>query len=183
MTRWPFRKNLIAIGCFVSRWHLWKLYGQESLQRVTFWIPFKAVNMKVFPPYGPRRSKTKTTTAPTPSLYGSDERAAREKRVTVFSSRKKRLRMWCFLMETKVLFGLKRKSFHRWLNYAGNWNDERMLQLQWCELWCGCVKRTRTLQQDSQDVSQEQRMKSVLVSGYSTTQTDLDKLFNRPWWD
>lgn len=46
--RLPFRKHLIAIGCFGLLWHLWKLYGQQPLQLVTFWIPFKAVNMKVF---------------------------------------------------------------------------------------------------------------------------------------
>lgn len=73
------------------QWHLWKLYGQQSLQLVTFWIPFKAVNMAISALWA-TGLKMKMTSAP--SFTGTDQRVMREKRLTVFSSCKKRSSMW-----------------------------------------------------------------------------------------
>lgn len=131
-------------------WHLWKLYAQQSLRLVTFWIPSKAVNTKgsffFFSLYGPQDWKWKRRQLRV-SLWcrwRSDERREND---AVFILREKGHKYNPSWWRQRLLFSQKVKSFHSWLKAAGNWSDE---MINWgcgeevkCENTRERVKRNR----------------------------------------
>lgn len=123
--------------CWLFRlpWHLWKFYGQQSLQLVTFWIPFKAENVTVFYITGHRTrtgEKKKNLKAWAPRVVGADER------LTVIWSWKKRSAGWCILKETKGLSLFETGSFRTFLNNGGGWYDETdVVTTQRCVIFTG----------------------------------------------
>lgn len=99
---WPFPETPNCYWLLRLLWHLWKLYGQQSLQLVTFWIPFKAKNTTAF--WDSKRKRQ--------LLVSSDHMKESwwESGLTVSSWRKRSL-IWWILMEAEGLVRFK-KGLH-----------------------------------------------------------------------